>query len=106
MRLDELFNKPIVLEAEGDDSLGIPNENVKRTVKMSVADLYMLMGKEIPRVKGAGRDTYTVPDEYLKQVEYEVGEGEGQINPKLAAAHTNWTNAGRIPGCIDGSRYW
>ena len=100
MRLDELFNKPIVLEAEGDDSLGIPNENVKRTVKMSVADLYMLMGKEIPRVKGAGRDTYTVPDEYLKQVEYEVGEGEGQINPKLAAAHTNWTNAGRIPGAL------
>ena len=100
MRLDELFNKPIVLEAEGDDSLGIPNENVKRTVKMSVADLYMLMGKEIPRVKGAGRDTYTVPDEYLKQVEYEVGEGEGQINPKLAAAHANWTNAGRIPGAL------
>ena len=100
MRLDELFNKPIVLEAEGDDSLGIPNENVKRTVKMSVADLYMLMGKEIPRVKGAGRDTYTVPDEYLKQVEYEVGEGEGQINPKLAAAHTNWVNAGRIPGAL------
>ncbi len=100
MRLDELFNKPIVLEAEGDDSLGIPNENVKRTVIMSVADLYMLMGKEIPRVKGAGRDTYTVPDEYLKQVEYEVGEGEGQINPRLAAAHTNWTNAGRIPGAL------
>jgi len=100
MRLEELFFKPLLEDIKGPDQI-ISAPTGKRVVKMSLADVFMMMGKEIPRVKGPGKDNYIIPAHMLEEKEYQVGDpNKGYLDPKMAAAHANWVNADKIPGAM------
>ena len=59
MRLEELFHEPKhkLTEAPtgGPDQI-ISTPTGKRVVSVSLADIFMMLGKEIPRVKGPGKN--------------------------------------------------
>ena len=104
MRLEELFHAPKhkLTEAPtgGPDQI-ISTPTGKRVVSVSLADIFMMLGKEIPRVKGPGKNNYIIPEHMLKAKEYTVGDPEkGMLDPKMAAAIANWEAADRIPGAM------
>jgi len=91
------FETELVFEAE--PSADNESSVAPRTITMSPADVYLMIGQPFPQVEGPG-DRLTQPEGWFEPRVMEIGEGEGQVPAATAAAQQKWIDGGRMPGLL------
>ena len=80
-------SKDFETELVFEDEPSADNESsvAPRTITISPADIYMMIGQPFPQVEGPG-DRLTQPEGWFEPRVMEIGEGEGQVPAATAAA--------------------